>query len=90
MSFIQGMFDLIEFINEHDPRYTAEHFVMNEGEAETDLRVVCKARDGSDKARWFSNVTGYVHSARQEVKDPVFLAALKQWHEQRLGRAPSS
>jgi hypothetical protein len=81
---IELALDLIEFINQHDPRYTAELFLENKGVDESTIRVLGKARDESAKNRLFFEVEHYTNQARQEVKDPVFLSALDRWQSQRL------
>ena len=73
----QDASDLIGFINENDPRYTAGS--LTTGHADFPYRAQCFRRDTGGYASLFHSIQGYCADARSQVEDPVFQAALTRW-----------
>ena len=73
----QDAFELIGFINDNDPRYTARPLIT--GHADFPYRAQCFRRDTGGYAFLYHSIQGYSAEARRQVDDPLFQAALTRW-----------
>jgi hypothetical protein len=73
----QDALDLVGFINENDPRYTARW--LTTGHTDYKYRAQCFRRDTGGHALLYHSIQGYGADARRQVEDPEFLAALTRW-----------